>query len=301
MKSKKAQIFTVIAILLIGLTFISFQVFSVVEQRQETNARISTMESFLFSIEENLQRQVFISGFRAIFLAENEIITKGQYITNTNNFFQEAFFNGTINGVEQDILLGATYNELIDSINQKADKINVNITLSNPILTISQVDPWNVKLTLTTNFTMQDQSNLARWEKQQVITSYIPIEGFLDPIYTLNSNRLVLNKIKRTPYSSFVQGSDVSNLLNHTTNSYYINSTTAPSFLNRLEGNLNANQNGIESLVYLPELSAQNIQTQDKSVVDYIYFSSVNPASSTINGMPSWFKVDNAHLGVYNS
>lgn len=299
--NKKAQIFTVIAILLIGLTFISFQVFSVVEQRQETNARISTMESFLFSIEENLQRQMFISGFRAIFLAENEITTKGQYITNTNNFFQEAFFNGTVNGIEQDILLGATYNELIDSINQKADKINVNITLSNPILTISQVDPWNVKLTLTTNFTMQDQSNLARWEKQQVIISYIPIEGFLDPIYTLNSNRLVLNKIKKTPYSNFVQGSNISNLLNHTTNSYYINSTTAPSFLNRLEGNLNANQNGIESLVYLPKLSAQNIQTQDKSVVDYIYFSSNNPATSTITGMPSWFKIDNAHLGVYNN
>ena len=48
----------------------AFEIFSVVEQRQPIKMRISSMDSFLFSLEENLERQVYISGFRIIFLAD---------------------------------------------------------------------------------------------------------------------------------------------------------------------------------------------------------------------------------------
>ena len=104
---------------------------------------------------------------------------------------------------------------------------------------------------------------------------------------------------KETIYEDFVQGTDVSNLLSHTENSYYIASSSAPSFLDRLEGKLEADENGIESLVYLPELSLQGIPVKDKSIVDYIYFSDSNPISYHIQGMPNWFKLDSEHLSIY--
>ena len=66
-----------------------------------------------------------------------------------------------------------------------------------------------------------------------------------------------------------------------------------------LKGNKEPNENGIESLVYLPDLSTQGIAVKDKSVVDYIYFSNNYPASQTIAGMPAWFKIDNNHLSTY--
>jgi len=300
MMNKKAQIYTIMAIVLIGLVFVSFEVFSSINQRQEIKTRISTMENFLSAIEENFERQVFISGFRTIFLAENEITTKGTYISNVDNFFEEAFFNGTVDGVSQEILLGATYNDMITSINEKAAKINVDITFDDPVISVSQQDPWNVRYSLVTNFTMTDKSNLAKWEKQQEITAYIPIEGFEDPIYIVNTNGLVPVKINRTSFTEFVQGSDISNLLTHVTQGYYIASSDAPNFLDRLQGNLNSDTNGIESLVYLPSLSTQGISVSDKSAVDHIYFSASNPTSSTVTGMPSWFKIDTSHEQVYN-
>ena len=80
-------------------------------------------------------------------------------------------------------------------------------------------------------------------------------------------------------------------LLNHTLSSYYRSHTDAPSFLNRLQGNLSASQYGIESLVNLQKLSSQGVPTQQKTVVDYIYFSTQNPAHNGVSGMPSWFRL----------
>ncbi|MBI3622877.1 hypothetical protein HY212_02240 [Candidatus Pacearchaeota archaeon] len=298
--SKRSQIFTVLAILLIILMFVSFEVFSLLHERQAIRARVSSMESFLNSIEANLQRQMYISGFRIIFLAGSEITSKGKYI-NVNNFFNEAFFNGTVNGqANQSILLGATYNDIINSINSKAQKINVVINLTNSYITISQDDPWNVKFTLVSNFTMEDKSGLARWDKQQSISAYIPVEGFEDPIFTIKSGAKISRKINKTIYEgNYVSGNDFSNLSDHLNKGYYAADSNSSSFLNRLEGKSSADPNGIESFVNTPEFSAQGLTVQDKSVVDHIYFSSSNPPASTVAGMPAWFKIDDNHKSKY--
>ncbi|MEM3074450.1 MAG: hypothetical protein QW727_00710 [Candidatus Pacearchaeota archaeon] len=299
-KNKKAQVMTLIAIFLIILIFITFEVFSISQQRYSTATRISTMENFLNSIELNLERQIFISGFRIIFIAEDEIIKSGNYINDINYFFNESFFNGTVNGEENDILLGARYRDLIDSINEKAGKINVIINMSNSSIYVYQSDPWNVKITFISNFIMEDKSNLARWNKIQNITATIPIEGFEDPIYFINTNGKISNKINKTIYDAF-PSNNTSVLIEHTKNSYYISSNLSPSFLDRIEGKITPNQYGIESLVYLPKLENQGIQVKQKSIVDYIYFSSLNPQPHQIQGMPSWFKLDSGHLEIYNA
>jgi len=303
MKNKKAQIFTLLAIFIIVLMFVSFEIFSIVDQRHPIKVRVSTMDNFLNSVEQNLERQAFISGFRIIFLSLDEITRSGNYISNTDSFFNEAFFNGTINGEPNEILIGATYSDLINSINNEADKINVVISFQNPRINITQENPWFVKFTLITDFTMQDQSGLARWEKEQEISASIPITGFEDPLYIINTNALVSKKINQTIYEGiYAQGSDVSNLLSHLNNNYYTENPNAPSFLKRLEGDLSSDVNGIESFVDTTELSRQGISVLDKSIIDYIYFSANNPIKYSVAGMPSWFKIDNQnnHLEKYN-
>ena len=98
-----------------------------------------------------------------------------------------------------------------------------------------------------------------------------------------------------------MQGSNIANLSMQSTNSYYLASTSAPSFLDRMQGMNAPNLYGIESLVNLAELSSQSIQIKDKSVVDYIYFSNSNPTACNVipAGMPSWFKLDSDHLAAY--
>ncbi|MBI2047114.1 hypothetical protein HYT26_03055 [Candidatus Pacearchaeota archaeon] len=70
-KCKKGQVFTLFAIALIILFFVSYDVYSIVQDRYAVRTRISTMDNFLFSLEKNLERQVYTSGFRILFLAED--------------------------------------------------------------------------------------------------------------------------------------------------------------------------------------------------------------------------------------
>lgn len=292
-KSKKAQMFSLLAILIIFLLFVSFEIYSYIHQRQAIRTRVASMDSFLNSVEKNLERQMYISGFRIIFLAISDISSNGNYI-DVDNFFNESFFNGTVSGVYNSIMDGATYSNITNSINAKAAKINVNVTMINPQIKVTQMDPWNVEFTLITNFSMNDVENLASWHKQQNISALISVESFQDPLFIVNKENFP-KLINKSIYSSI---SGLSNLSSHVNSKSYFANPNAPSFLNRLEGNLSANVNGIERFVIRTDLPSEKIY--DKSVVDYVYFSSNNPSSSIVNGMPSWFKIDDAHRTFYN-
>jgi len=301
-KDKKGMFFTILVISLLSLFLIVYTSYSLVSERKVINKRIETMNNFVFSLEKDLSRQLYISGYRAIFLFEKRIVEKGSYIPGINSSFQEIFFNGTIAGESQEMMNGVKFSDIQNSINRSANKINVAVSFSNYSVSISQDSPWSVKISLRTDVFIEDRSHLASWNRTETVNAYVPVEGFEDPSYTLNTNGKITHKIIRTNYAGFASGADVLNLSSHNQNSSYTNSTLAPSFLDRLQGKLDTNSPfGIESLVYLPEFSTQNIPTKSKSCVDYIYFSTSTPEipSFTIKYMPSWFRLDEAHLDMY--
>jgi len=299
-KNKKGMFFTVMTLAILSLFIVSLGISSYVKDRTPLNSRIETMNNFVFSVEKDFPRKLYLSGFRTIFLMGKGVAETGDYFSDFESTFEDIFYNGTLNGVNysepNEIMYKSTYQGIINSLSDKAKKINMNLSFENPILTIGQEDPWNVKISLEGDLSIQDLGNLASWNKFSVFEAYIPITNFDDPLYLVETNGLVTNKINKTIYNIPVPLSDLSN---HAGGKYYINSTISPSFINRFEGNKGANENGIESLVYLPDLSTQGISVKDKSVVDYIYFSTNNPSTSNIAGMPAWFKLDTNHLGLY--
>jgi len=299
--NKKGIFFTSMAIVIFILFLIAFTFYDQVQERKAIQSRISTMNSFLFSMEQDLQRQVYTSGFRSIFLFEKKISESGSFISNFNSTLTELFINGTLYSVPEDLMLGATLTDIENSIQNKADKINVDVDFRYQSFSLTQDSPWKIKAILIANLTMQDKSNLALWNKTEVITAEISVENFEDPLYTINTQSLIINKINKTTHFPFVSGSNVANLSAHAQNSLYTNSSEAPSFLDRLQGLTSASPYGIESIVNTQRLSQQGITVEDKSVVDHIYFSSDDPATSQITGMPSWFKLDEAHVDLYQS
>ncbi|MEM0465881.1 MAG: hypothetical protein QXW97_04255 [Candidatus Pacearchaeota archaeon] len=300
-KNKKSMIFTIIAIIILSVFLLTYTVYSIGKDRKSINKRIETMNNYIFSLEKDLPRQLYISGFRIIYIFEKKIIDSGIPINNLNDSFEELFYNGTLYGEPQILMNGVTYSSILNNVNTKAESFNIFINLTNPELKVSQTDPWNVRIDLKVDLFMMDKGNLAIWNKTEYITTFIPIEFFEDPLYVLNTGKRVTNKIRKTIYLPFVNGTDVTNLNLHSQNSMYINSSDSPSFLERLQGKFDANINGIESLVYLPKLSAQGISVDNsKSCIDHIYFSSNNPSSRNIKGMPNWFRIDDDHLEVYN-
>jgi len=291
----------ILAMILISFFLVSFNLFSHIKDRKSIQRRVDTMNSFVFAVEEDMERRVFISGFRAIFLFEDYITQTGLPITNLDSSFEEIFYNGTLYGEQKILMQEARFDDIEDLLREKANKIGANLSMSNPEINITQEDPWNVKVSLETDFLLEDEGELVSWNKTLIAIALIPIENFGDPLYYINTNSLVFGNISKTPFTDFVEGGDVSNLLAHLEGNYYLASPDGPSFLDRLKGINAPNVNGIESLVNLDELVSRGISVEEKSIIDYEYFSANNPAFCSIqeSGMPSWFRLNTERVGDY--
>lgn len=297
--NKKGMFFTIITIALLSLFLLSYTFYSFYGERKSVDKRIETMNNFIFSLESDMSRQVYISGYRAILSIENYITTQGDFVDNSESALEELLLNGSINGEEMGLMEDFKLGDWSSRVSEMGEKVNVAVNYTLKSVEVYQKDPWFVDINMTIDLFIVDKNNVASWNRTQNIISKIEITEFEDPLYLINSNGRVTNKINQTIYTFFVSGSDVSNLLDHNEKGYYIPSSNAPSFLDRLEGKTSANENGIESLVYLPSLSEQGVSIKEKSIVDYIYFSDSDPSSHRIQGTPYWFRIDEEHLDDY--
>lgn len=293
---KRGIFFTLITILILTIFIITVSI-SQFQRDDSIVTRVSTMESFLSSLDKDLERRTYIFGIRAILAMDSEVLNRLQYVNNFDSVVNELFFNASINGkLMENISTGITYNDTLNEINFFAKKFNVIVTLNHIDIKMYQDNPWVIAVNWTVNMTLEDAGKLARWDRIHSYIVHISIENFEDPVYIIGTNGSYTNIIKKTPYEgNYVTGSDIINFSRHVNGSYYANfSNVAPSFLDRIQGNLGARSpNGIESFVNLLSLSHQGISTKDKTAVDYIYFSADNPSARKLQGMPSWFKIDN--------
>jgi len=98
----------------------------------------------------------------------------------------------------------------------------------------------------------------------------------------------------------------LSNLTSDIKNGYYHSSNEGASFLDRLEGNLTLSpkyQYGLESFIYLPDLTNANLQVNSQlSVLDHRYWKNI-AGSSIRNGnydlVYTWFKIDSQYATLY--
>lgn len=310
--NKKGIFFTILAIALLSLFLVSYSVYSFVQNREGINKRIKTMNSFVYSLDKDIPRKLYIIGYRVIFVLEEDVIKNGTYITNLNSTFEKAFFGGVINGKNytlpdeygnSGLLLDTIFPDIEEAINKKANSLNIDVDFINPNVSISQDDPWRVKIRLKSNLIIKDRGDLALWNKTADYYVYIPIKNFEDPLYLVNTNAKIVNKFVQTTYSIPLSPD---NLTAHAENSYYINHTDAPSFLDRLQGKTTPdtipNPNGIESLVNTDKLSGQGISVKDKCIIDYIYFNEANnPAYHVLVEAPGWIKIEDEpeHTAIY--
>lgn len=299
--NKKGMFFTLLAIVLISLFLLTFSFYSKIDERRSVEKRIKTMDSFVFSLEEDIKRQIYISTFRALLSLEQYMTETGNYLDFVHVRLREALLNGTVYEQNVSLMEGYTLNSWNTRINELAETVNAEVNYSLGDVTFEQHGPWifNVKAEIV--LFVRDKGGLAEWNRSETIFVPFSIEGFEDPMYLIETNGRVVRKIQKTPYDPLVDKTDVSNLTAHVNGSYYIASPFAPSFLQRFEGIKTGDTegNGIESLVNVEELVEKGIQPKAKTVVDYIYFSGDNPSAYQIQGMPSWFRIDEEHLDLY--
>ncbi|MBU0906526.1 MAG: hypothetical protein KKD18_03370 [Nanoarchaeota archaeon] len=296
MMNKRGIFFLMLTLIIISLFMLSITFFSDMALWQSVQKRVKTLNSFVSFTEEDLSRQIFITGYRAIFYMEKEIVDTGDYLNDTDALMNEIFFNGTINGRSEPLLQAITFSKLEQLISERAAAISATSDFSNPSINITQEDSWNVKVIFTVDFFLEDRNGLASWNKTLVTETLIAISNFTDPVYFVETaGNTEPPTFTRTPYSGF----DSSNLSAHITGRYYREHSDAPSFLDRLEGNLLATSPyGIESLVYVNDIPVP--YRTGKSLEDHVYFSSASLSGTChLAGMDPWVRLDNIHRAYY--
>jgi hypothetical protein len=299
---KRAVYFTVLSIVFVTVLF-SLYTFKVPQPKRNNSflleTRIFTMNQVLEDVRDDAGRFLSVATFRALVAMEDSMALNGTYIGNTTSAFQTLIVNGTLNGINQSVMQNNTYPIWQQRMLVQASNVGVTMTLTATNLTLGQLDPWTIAGQMDLVLYLNDPIINATYNTTVHLNGTVGIQDFEDPTYRLNTAGRVTNTVQPTPYTTFVSGSDVSNLQAHMNNTYYRPWTGAPDLLQRFEGKLtSSSQNGIESLVNLQQLSDNGIGIQAKSAVDYIYFSASNPTACTVQGMPSWFYLDTQSNGA---
>lgn len=303
---KKGVFYTLLSIvfILIFLFFIKVKTEPRLDDRSDLiKVRVDTMNEFLYSVEGDLQRYLYIAGFRSILAFNQQIINSNSSFSDIQAAFQESVFNGTVNNNPEVLLSDSTFYDWASSIQEKARELNIDLKFNNPELYVYHADPWHINLDLNVSISASDLSGLASWDYRNKVSSTISITGFEDPLYLIHTHGRYINIINKTFYENNYTSEvspgvwDLTNLKDHLSKGYYSENSDAPDFLMRFEGKLTSSPYGIESLVNLDSLNSKGLPVYPYSVVDHMYWSSSSGRS--IPGMQSWFSIDASHEEEY--
>ncbi len=163
-----------------------------------------------------------------------------------------------------------------------------------------------VDLNVTVRTILRDRAGTVTFDRIDVVQTSIPIEDIKDPLYSVGTQGRAPQPVQRsTVVPPYITATNVTTGLQQLVNgTLYIASTHAPSFLQRFEGNLSSSPYGIQSLVDVQELRAQDLTIETcKSVVDYVYFGPTSSAPNyyIINMDQANFWLDDANIAIYNA
>ena len=279
---RKAVFFTFIALFVIILVVAVVTTRDTYRYRERSNAissRVRTMNNFIGDFEDDLERELFIGGYRALISMNSYVRQIEDYITDVDDTFTEILVNGTADDGNITMTLmkqetqGADINSWVARVNEEAAKMNIKTSVEVHKVTIRHVTPWVVEVKLNATINISDVKGLASWVYDKEYEQQFPIVGFEDPLYTVETADKVTNLVNITPNMTFVDSNNDTDVLEENLlKSYYINNTAAPSFLMRFEGDFSPSPYGIESMVNVEELFEQGLFVKNRSVIDYLYF-----------------------------
>jgi len=306
-KSKKAVFFTFIAIFILILIIAVVTTRDTYRYRERSNAiasRVRTMNDFIEDFEKDLERELYIGGYRAILSMNAYVRQEEDFVNNFDTVFQEILINGSINGSSFSLMhqgaQGADIRSWLDRTNEETNKMNMIVDVIPYNVYVKHTSPWTVEIAFNATVYISDLNNLAYWEYDKLFTREILIIGFEDPLYTIGTQDKVTTLINVSDETDYVVGGNADNLEEHLLNSFYVPSSTGPSFLMRFEGNLSDSVYGIESMVNLAKLDSQGIPIYERSVIDYVYFGVQSTSDyCNVTDMPDWFRIDDSHEVYY--
>jgi len=295
-RNRKGFLYVIMAILLLGVGIISVKTQDTVmgPSPGALHARIIGLNNLIVDIERDLEHTLDIAAFRALFAITDWETIHGTFLPDMSSSFSSLLNNGSIGN---DTLVLMENNTLLDwsgKIQAQAWKQNALMSLNLTRVEVFHQDPWSVVVRVSGVLSLQDQSTVLGWVRNVTVNRSIDIQGFEDPTYSVLTGGYLQNTVRQSNITQFVSGSDVTALGQHANNSWYVAHADAPSFLQRLAGNLSPSDYGIESMVNIDvlELRGGVAKPGYQTVIDHLYFGNYSGSGNIVTGMPSWFKID---------
>ena len=294
---RKGVLFTLTAIILLFFIltlFSSYKNFNLREKSFVIENRITTIKNFISDFERDAERALYIASYRSILGMSEYVASTSAYFDDTEAAFMELVINGTVQGIIMNVTNSSNLDLWEQKVQLQADNFGIDINMYNKSVTVSQTTPWQIRIDLDFFLNTSDKRGIASWEKSEHFETTINIRGFEDPFFIIGSQGLFSQTVQQSLYEHFVNlaDNDTTNLSLHIEGGYYIASPKAPSYLMRFEGNTSNSSLGIESLVDVGQLIALDLQ-KNKSIVDHIYWSDLDPERFHVRNMSSWVKLDN--------
>ncbi len=306
---KKGIFYSIITLLfLVPIIFYTIYYLDIAGSQMEYSKTKMTgdkLSAFVDSIDGDLPRSLEIIGRQSIAASIIYIDSNGVPLDDAGKRITEAMMNSTIYGAPTN-LSRSTLAHWADATISKGARYGFSTNISIRSINVTAYDSFHVLVSAEIAVNSTDSSGAMRLDKTYHESIPVSIEGFDDPVHILGTNGMLTRTIKQANIT--VSGADAVD--EAVSQKLYITSSDGPSFLDRLEGSLTtsdkyrsqtANTIGIETFVYIPEISSSGIPVKStQSMVDHYYFDSAAHAGSAVNSSAhGWLRLDPAHAGFY--
>ncbi len=166
-----------------------------IESRSIGKMASDSMAGFQFAVERDLEKALDVSSRRAIVTAVNYIAANGEYLEDAEDELAILTLNGTLNGTEQLIMQNNSLENWADNVEARANELGLNFTITFNDINVSLEDAFTIKFELSANLTLSDKLERSSFSRQKEASVLVSIDGFEDPLYTINTDARVLRAV----------------------------------------------------------------------------------------------------------
>lgn len=190
-----------LAVTLIGLIAIQRSLISYRRERIYIEMRIKNMNNMYDSLIRDAGSTLDTSLRRAMSAAFSNVSSPpGIGLPKANETLKELVWDGTLDGVAEDLMENATFPYWIGKIEQVGvlKGFYINITLYT--LEIKPYDSFNLLAEAKMDVNITDMQGVAALNRSTLVRKLVSIEGLEDPLYPLNTEGSMTNTIEMSPY-----------------------------------------------------------------------------------------------------
>lgn len=242
------------------------------EDQKSQEVRINLMNDFVKNLNQDMERSMFIAGYRSMISLEDEIARSGEFYNDTSQAFIEPFQQGTINGRSISVMSDSSINDYVNRVNEIGERLGLDVNVLVDNISLEQISPWDLRVEFFAVINITDTRDLAEWHYERMFVTEFPITNLRDPLYSIYTDNRLGNTVVRSNYTW--DENDLSGFDNHFVQNRYVVNNDAPSFIDRFENRMEPSEFGIESLVDIRVISGQDVVVYpERSKIDWQYFN----------------------------